>query len=131
VPDILKTWPATMSRRHVLRAFTHDWGGSFYFTLGRGKPTQQIDHLFFTHRGQIIGSFKADHIIRNDGTNIPPLRSISGEVSEWQIKPDAYVAVCSPPFRQLEEKIYHEGFRGWRYFSLEEWRTNIDSQVRI
>jgi hypothetical protein len=126
--DILKTWPATMDRRRVLEAFTRDWGGHFYFTLGRGKPKEHIERLWYTHHGQIIGCFTVDRIVRNDGTNIPKLRSISGEVSEWQIKPDAYVALCKSSFVRLKEKLYHSSFRGWHYFDLERSSAGAGTQ---
>lgn len=130
MPDILKTWPAVMDRRRVLAAFTHDWG-EFYFTLGRGKPSKPVERLWFTHHGQILGYFSVNRIIRNDGTNIPELRSISGEKSAWQIKPDAWVAICRPPFVELDDKVYHDGFRGWRWFNLEEYSAAPESKVRF
>jgi len=119
-----------MNSRRVLEAFTHDWG-EFYFTLGRSKPQQQIERLWYTHQGRILGSFKVARIIQNDGTNIPRLRSISGEVSEWQIKPDAWVAICKQPFERLKQKIYYAGFRGWRYFDLSKYGESFESKIRI
>src|SRR5271167_247223 len=81
---IIKTWPASFTRKHVLEVFNHDWC-KFYFTLGRGKPKQEPQELWYTHRGQILGHFVIGSIIRNLGTNIPPLKSITGETSAWQI----------------------------------------------
>lgn len=127
---ILKTWPSFMPRSKVLEVFTHDWG-HFYFTLGRGKPKEEPSELWYTHRGQIIGHFNVERIVRNLGNNLPRLRSISGEVSEWQIKLMNWVAICRPPFHPLEEKLYHEGFRGWHYFELEKYRGTLDAKVRI
>lgn len=126
---IIKTWPAFMPARRVREAFTHDWG-RFYFTIGRGKPKQKVDQLFYTHRGRILGHFLISEIVQNAG-QLPPLRSISGEASEWQIKPDSWVAICDPPFHFLKERLFYESFRGFRYFDLPTYRGSIDSKVRI
>lgn len=131
MPDILKTWPAFMEPAKVRTIFTMKWDGAFYFTLGRAKPKQAVDRLWYTHRGQIIGNFSIGEIVQNVG-QLPPLRSISGETSEWQIKPDAWVAVCpSGSFTPLEEEIFHEAFRGWRYFDLEKYRGSVGSLVHV
>lgn len=126
---ILKTWPAFMPPKKVLQVFTHDWG-TFYFTLGRGCPKQIVEQIYYTHRGRILGHFDIHCIVRNDGS-LPKLRSLSDVESEWQIKGDAWVAICAPPFHRLEEKIWHEGFRGWRYFDLEVYRSTVGAKIRI
>ena len=126
---ILKTWPAFMPPKKVLQVFTHDWG-HFYFTLGRGKPKQEPQQLWYTHRGRVLGYFDVGRIVRNDGS-LPKLRSLSDQESEWQIRGDAWVAICAPPFHRLEEKLYHEGFRGWRYFDLEAYRGTLGAKIRI
>lgn len=128
---IIRTWPAWMPPRKVLEVFTHDWG-NFYFTLGRGKPALETlpDEIWFTHRGRILGHFKISKIVRNEG-QLPKLRSLSGEASEWQIKPDNWVAICEPPFIRLKEKLYFTGFRGWRYFDLAKHRGSLDSKVQL
>lgn len=127
---ILKTWPAFMPPRKVLEVFTHDWG-NFYFTLGRGRPKDPaVDQIFYTHRGRILGHFDIRQIVQNVG-QLPKLRSLSGETSEWQIKGDNWVAICPPPFHRLEEKLYHDGFRGWRYFDLESYRGTVGARIRI
>ncbi len=169
MPDIIKTWPAFMSRARVLKAFGHF--SEFYFTIGPRKPQQAIDHLWYTHQGEIIGSFKVDRLVQNDGS-FPKLRSISGEVSEWQIKPDRWVAICKGPFSRLwpcknclapmykqppvgwfhcvnrsspcpgnaniDEgmaefggHIYHEAFRGFRYFDLQSYRGTMEAKVQL
>jgi hypothetical protein len=129
VSDIIKTWPAFMARKRVLEVFTHEWG-RFYFTLGRGKPSQMINNLFFTHRGRILGHFQVGEVVQNAG-QLPKLRSISGELSEWQIKPDRWVAICPPPFHKLGERLFFEPFRGWRYFDLSAHRGLLESKVRL
>lgn len=118
-----------MSPKKVLEVFTHDWG-NFYFSLGRGRPKQEPYFLWFTHHGRILGSFPIEQIVQNDGS-LPKLRSLSGETSEWQFKPDVWVAICRPPMVRLEEKLYMAGFRGWRYFSLEEHRSTLDAKIKI
>jgi putative heme degradation protein len=84
---------------------------NFYFTNGRGKPKEQITRLWFTYHGRILGSFRVLEIVQNDGTNIPKLYKLSSlksgepEVSDWQIKLDAWVAVCDE-FIKLRERLY-------------------------
>src|SRR6266566_4279685 len=102
-----------MDSRHTLRVFTHPWG-RFYFSLGRGRPKQPVERIFFTHRGRILGHFAVSALVQNTG-QLPKLRSLNDEESEWQIKGDAWVAICAPPFERLKARVYHEGFRGWRY----------------
>lgn len=119
-----------MPPRKVLEVFTHDWG-RFYFTLGRGRPKDPcVYKIYFTHRGRILGDFSIDEIVQNVG-QLPKLRSLSDTESQWQIKGDRWVAICSPPFHRLEEKLYHEGFRGWHYFDLEAYRGTVGAKVRI
>lgn len=118
-----------MEPQKVLQVFSHPWG-NFYFTLGRGKPGRPVEQLYFTHRGQILGHFDIGEIVQNVG-QLPRLRSLSGEESEWQIKGDRWVAICGPPFHRLKETIYHDSFRGWRYFDLEAYRFSIGAKVRI
>lgn len=126
---ILKTWPAFMSPKKTLEVFNHYC--TFYFTLGRGRPQRDdVAEIWHTHQGVILGHHNLVEIIRNDGS-LPKLRSLSDVESEWQIKPDNWVAVCRPPFVRLEEKIFHEGFRGWRYFDLEKYRGTVDAKVRL
>jgi hypothetical protein len=127
--DIIKTWPSFMPRAQVREVFTAGWG-LFYFTLGRGKPKQEIERLWFTHKGRILGSFKINRIVQNDGT-LPRLQRLDGGESEWQIKPDRWVAICLPPFARLKETVYHESFRGFRYFNLEQYRGTADARINL
>jgi hypothetical protein len=46
------------------------------------------------------------------------------------IKRDAWVAFCDD-FLKLPERIYMSGFRGWRYFDLNEHRGNPESKIRL
>jgi hypothetical protein len=44
--------------------------------------------------------------------SLPLLHSLDDKESEWQIKPDAYVAICSEPCQRLKDRIFMSGFRG-------------------
>jgi hypothetical protein len=46
-------------------------------------------------------------------------------------KPDAWVAVYPAPFHRLKKKLYHQGFRGWRYFDLESYRGTMDAKIHV
>ena len=131
---ILKTLPARFARGQLERFLGTDTKPCFttyYFTLGRGRPKRDVvDELYFTHRGRIIGYFAIAEIVQNAG-QLPKLTTLDGEPSEWQIKADAWVAVCRPPFRRLSERLYHESFRGWHYFDLAAYRGTRDAKVRI
>jgi hypothetical protein len=131
---ILKTLPTRFARGEIERFFGLDgkpcWT-IYFFTLGRGRPKRADPaHLYFTHKGIIVGHFEVAEIVQNSG-QLPPLTNMDGDPSAWQIKPDAWVAVCRPPFHRLEEKLYHEGFRGWRYFDLAAYRGDLSSKVRL
>jgi hypothetical protein len=41
-----------------------------------------------------------------------------------------WVAICAGPMQRLKEKLYHDGFRGWRYFDLDEYRASGDAKRR-
>ena len=157
---IVKTLPARFARGELDRFFGTEERPCFttyFFTLGRGRPNkanipvphtlgsfrppgskdsellrawQGIYRLFFCHRGVLIGSFRIDVITQNVG-QLPLLTTLDGKPSEWQIKPDRWVAVCAPPFRRLEEKLFHEGFRGWRYFDLDSYRGTTAAKCCI
>lgn len=130
--DIIKTWPAFIEPYTVMRMFGKDSPyARYYFTLGRGKPQREIKRLWFSYRGRILGCFTVEEIVRNDGANIPRLRSCDGSRSEWQIKKDAYVAVCIGPCDRLRERLYMTGFRGWRYFNISTYRESSEAKVRL
>lgn len=127
--DIIKTWPAFFSRSKLSRVFNHKWV-RFYFSLGRGKPKRPIEHVWFCHRGLVVGAFRVEEIVQNDGS-LPKLRSLQNRESEWQFKHDVWVMVCHPPIEWLEEEIFHESFRGWRYFDLEAYRKTAGARMNI
>jgi len=126
---IVKTLPAWFARGQIDKFLTARFV-HFYFTLGRGRPRIQPASLFLTHKGVLLGSFDVEEVCRNEG-QLPKLTTLDGEPSDWQIKPDRYVAVCAPPFHRLEEQLCHVGFRGWRYFDLEAYRKTLDSRVTL
>jgi len=129
--DIIKTWPAFIEARKVAQIFSREGAfGRYYFTLGRGKPQKSLRRIWFTWHGRILGSFAIKTVVCNDGT-LPPLRSLSGEISEWQIRPDAWVAVCVPGCERLRERVYMSSFRGWRYFDFEEYKNSPDARIRL
>lgn len=129
--EIIKTWPGFMTPETVRRVFRRRWDGHYYFTLGRGKPQQSVTRIWMTHQGVIVGSFAVHEIVQNNGTNIPKLRSLDGSESDWQIKRDAWVAICTPPCTFLQETIYFESFRGWRYFELDKYRNTAAAKMLI
>lgn len=131
---IIKTLPARFARGQLERFLGLD-GEPFcvyYFTLGRGRPQRPdpVDQIYFTHLGRILGHFDIAEIVQNKG-QLPLLTTLDGEPSEWQIKPDRWVAVCRPPFHAQDDRIYHTGFRGWRYFDLAAYRKTLESKVRL
>lgn len=129
--EIIKTWPAFMDARKVAEIFSP--AGAFalyYFTLGRGKPRQPVSRIWFTYRGRILGSFEVDAVVCNDGS-LPTLRRLDGQESEWQIRKDAWVAVCVPGCDRLRDRVFMSGFRGWHYFELDSYRKNPESKCRL
>lgn len=135
---ILKTLP-TMFARGKINKFLSAPFSNFYFTLGRGRPKRWdlitgglvvVTEIYFTHNGVILGHFDITEIVQNKG-QLPLLTTLGGEPSEWQIKPDRWVAVCRPPFHYIGEELFHAGFRGWRYFDLAAYRATLDSKVRL
>ena len=126
---ILKTLPTFFARGRIDQFLATEFS-FFYFTLGRGQPKNSIQELYFTHKGVILGHFDIDYVCKNAG-QLPKLTTLDGRPSEWQIKPDRWVAVCRSPFHRLEEKLFHSGFRGWRYFDLEAYRGTLDSKVLL
>jgi hypothetical protein len=130
---ILKTLPARFARGQLERFLGTEAKPCFttyYFTLGRARPKKEPGWLYFTHRSRIIGYFDVNEVVQNAG-QLPKLTTLDGGPSEWQIKSDAWVAVCVPPFHRVRERLYHESFRGWRYFDLQAYRGTVDAKVRI
>lgn len=129
--DIIKTWPGFMDQKKVLRVFTHAWG-RFYFSVGKGKPKQEVEKLWYTHKGLILGYFTIAEFFHYEREGqLPPLRSIENKESQWQFRPGIWIAICPPPFVRLQEELHYAGFQGWRYFELEKHRESIDALVAI
>jgi hypothetical protein len=128
---IIKTWPAVVDAKKVAQIFSpRGCFARYYFTLGRGKPKQSIERLWFTWRGRILGSFEIECVVCNDGS-LPRLNRIDGGESEWQIRKDTWVAICIPGCDRLKERLFMSGFRGWHYFDLASYRSDPESRVRI
>jgi hypothetical protein len=135
--EIIKTWPTGVPAKTVSQIFSNNNNlNSLYFTLGRQKPSQQVTRIWSTYNARILGSFRVLEIVQNDGTNIPKLYKLSSlkggepEVSDWQIKLDAWVAMCDE-FIKLRERLYMSGFRGFRYFDVDLYRGNPESKMRL
>ena len=130
--DIIKTWPTVVSAKATARMFspTVPTFHRYYFTLGRGRPKQAIERLWFTYQGRILGYFIVEEIVVNDGT-LPKLHRLDGGESDWQMRKDAIVAVCAPPCVRLKDRVFMDGFRGFRYFDLESYRAQPESRHRI
>lgn len=130
--DIIKTWPAATDARVVAEIFSASAPPfcRYYFTLGRGKPKEKVDRIWYTWRGRILGNFDIKEIVVNDGT-LPRLASLSGEESDWQIRKDAMVAICAPPCHRIKERVYMSGFRGWRYFNFREYSQTPEARHRL
>lgn len=132
---ILKTLPTRFARGQLERFFGLDRDPAFcvyYFTLGRGRPKrpEPVTELWFTHLSVILGHFEIEEIVQNKG-QLPLLTTLDGKPSEWQIKPDRWVAVCRPPFHRQSEKLFHSGFRGWRYFDVAAYSKTLDAKIPI
>jgi hypothetical protein len=142
--DIIKTWPAVVSSRTSLSMFDEDTPPftMYFFTLGRGRPkllkpnvdnsldTPTGDRLWFTYKGHIMGCFPIVYVMQNDGT-LPRLNRLDGGESAWQFKRDAWIAICKPPCIRLKERIFMSGFRGFRYFNIEEYRRTPESRINL
>lgn len=130
--DIIKTWPAKVNARSVAEMFSETAPPfcRFYFTLGRGRPKQNIERIWFTYQGRILGYFVIEKIVVNDGT-LPKLNSLDGSESDWQFRKDAIVAICKPPCVRLKERIFMDGFRGFRYFDLDSYQDTSDARHRL
>lgn len=149
---ILKTLPARFARGEILRFLGCDgkpcWT-QYFFQLGRACPQRAkaiagswrvgsqlidgfrgVEQIHFTHRGILLGHFDVQLIAQNAG-QFPILTTMDGGASDWQLKPDRWVVVCAPPFHRLKDRIYHEAFRGWRYFDLDAYRGTREAKVRL
>ena len=131
--DIIKTWPSFMPRRKVMQIFNNEgkWS-NYYFSVGRGKPQQAVEHIWFTHGGTILGRFRVTEFVFNENERtLPRLMSIENHESQWQFRPGIWVAVCNGKFMPEPHRYRFAGFRGWRYFNFEEHISSIDSVVAV
>lgn len=129
--EIIKTWPAQVDARTAAQIFSpKGCFARYYFTLGRGRPKEKITRMWFTYRGRIVGSFFVEKVVCNDGS-LPRLERLDGTPSEWQIRKDAWVAICVPGCERPPVRAFMSGFRGWRYFDFETYRQNPESRFRL
>jgi hypothetical protein len=152
--DIIKTIESWRDRGRVLAWLTrrnrtpNQDRYLYYFTLGRGRPKQHVEHLFFTFQGRVIGWFDVEEIVTNlgtwaefveDGTTMEEStgrqRAVSvyqdREGKAWKPNPGAWLILCPPPFHLLQEEIFFSGFQGFRYFDLESYRKTFDAKVLL
>lgn len=127
--DLIKAWPAHLPGSPFVESPDERFC-TYYFTLGRSRPKQEVAKLWWTHRGVIVGWFFIAEITQNAG-QLPKLRRIDGGEAEWQIKDDAWVAICFPPLNRPADRVYYEGFRGWRYFDFEKHSKTLEAKVRL
>ena len=132
--DIIKTWPANVDTRAAAAMFNEVQStyGAYFFALGRGKPAQDIDHVWFTFRGRILGNFKVDRFVVNDGSEavFEHLNRACGE-GGWTIPHDYWTCICESGFTKLRERLFMPGFRGWRYFDLNSYRSTAAARMRV
>jgi len=130
--EIIKTWPSVVSAKTTAQIFspTAPPFSRYYFSLGRGKPKQPIAWMWFTYGGRILGRMEIEEVVCNDGT-LPKLSRLDGGESGWQITKDAWVAICAPPCLRIKERVFHESFRGWRYFDFVAYCQNPASRHRL
>jgi hypothetical protein len=129
--DIIKSWPSFINPATTAKVFSEGNPpfGRYYFSLGRRKPKDAIEHIWIVYRGRIIARLAVEQIVVNDGS-LPVLRRLNGEVSAWQPPKDAHVAVCRPPVR-IRERVFHESRRGWTYFDFDTYRETVDARFRV
>ncbi len=130
--DIIKTWPACIPAKITARVFAPDHPPftDYYFSVGRGKPKQEVTWMWFSYMGRIIGRLMIKEIVCNDGT-LPKLYRLDGGESGWQFRKDSWVAVCVSPCDRLKERVFYSSIRGWRYFDFESYRTTADARYRL
>jgi hypothetical protein len=126
--DIIRTWPANDYTKSAARLFRPQ-RGIFYFTLGVGKPKQELERLWFTYRGRIIGYFRVLQVITSDEMEGLDIRHISDHGKEWKPKKARWVAVCSS-FVRAPRRRHMGGFRGYRYFSFDEYAETREAYFR-
>ena len=152
--DIIKTIESWRDRDRVLAWLKRRNGTPnrerylYYFTLGRGRPKQSVEHLFFTFQGRVLGWFDVEDIRANIGkwaefvetgttmekaTEGPRAANVyqSQEGNIWTPKPGAWLIFCPPPFHLLEERIFFSGFQGFRYFELKSYRKTFEAKVLL
>jgi hypothetical protein len=128
--EIIRTWPASDKPQAAAQLFHIEPGGLFYFTLGRGKPKQEIEKLWFTYCGRIIGYFRVLKIVTDD--EVPDdLHFISEPKKHWAPRKHRWVAVCKSGCVRAPVRVFMGGFRGWRYFDFEAYRGTPEARCRF
>lgn len=155
--DIIKTIEGWRDRERVMAFLKmHDRNDPdrvlFYFTVGRGRPKREVERLWFTHKGEVLGCFiiKGFEMYAGDMQDLidrlmvggrtldsatgprPSVQEfnetvpgkLSGKKPYWRPKPGTWLCFVRPPFQVLPDvdRFYFKGFRGFRYFDLKEHR---------
>jgi len=141
-PDRVFTWLTRRNRTPNQDRYL------YYFTLGRGRPKQPVERLYFTFQGMVIGWFDVENIVANvgewadfvgGGTTMEQStgrqRAVNiykdREGSTWTPKLGVWLVLCPPPFHLTEEQPYFSGFQGFRYFDLDSYRKTLDAKVLL
>lgn len=120
----------------------------YYFALGRGRPKQAVEQLWFTFQGCVLGWFAVAEIVPHlgewadfvaGGTTMeeatqpkPAITLYLDRLGKmWRPKPGVWLILCPPPFHLLEEKIFFSGFQGFRYFEFESYRKGLDAKIPV
>ncbi len=131
--DIIRTWPASVETRAAAAMFNEEESayGAYFFALGKNKPKQPIERVWFTFRGRIVGFFAVTHFVVNDGSMevFDHLNKACGE-GNWHIPRDYWTCICESGFTRAPLRRFMSGFRGWRYFNFDEYADSPAGRFR-
>jgi len=128
--DAIKTiegWRDPRRVREYLREGP-DHSGRFLFNVGNGCPQRKVARLFFVFHGRILGWFAVAGIEKRTAELS---LEYARQYSPPYFKAAKFLFICARPFHFIRERVFYEGFRGWRYFDFETYRNSLDAKVRI
>jgi len=135
--DIIKTFESWRKRADLLKFFDVPDGHVLSFSLGRGKPKIEPRRLWFVHCGRLFGWLSVEGLEQrgleeiSDGEFTYTLDDACSQPRTWKPRLGTWMVVCVPPLRVVVECIFHEGFRGWRYFDFQKHCEGIASKIWI